>query len=55
MLHSMHLKKAFREPVGKLSVKIAKANNLRNFDVDIPTGVLTVVVISLLPQFADTT
>ena len=43
MLHSMQLKEVFREPVGKLSVKNAKANNLQNLNVDIPTGVLTVV------------
>jgi excinuclease UvrABC ATPase subunit len=43
MLHSMRLKETFRKPIGKLSVKNAKANNLRNFNVDIPSGVLTVV------------
>jgi excinuclease UvrABC ATPase subunit len=41
--HSMRLKETFREPVGKLSIKNAKVNNLRNLNVDIPTGVLTVV------------
>jgi excinuclease UvrABC ATPase subunit len=43
MFNSMHLKEIFREPVGKLSIKNAKANNLRNLNVEIPTGVLTVV------------
>jgi excinuclease UvrABC ATPase subunit len=43
MLNSMHLKDTFRKPSGKLTVKNAKVNNLRNFNVDIPTGVLTVV------------
>ncbi len=37
------LKGEFRKPRGKLSVKNAKANNLQNVSVDIPTGVLTVV------------
>lgn len=37
------LKDEFRKPTGKLSVKNAKANNLQNVSVDIPTGVLTVV------------
>ncbi|MAS35909.1 MAG: thiamine ABC transporter permease [Anaerolineaceae bacterium] len=43
MLHSMQLKETFRQSDGQLSVKNAKANNLRNLNVDIPTGVLTVV------------
>ncbi|HNS60177.1 MAG TPA: excinuclease ABC subunit UvrA [Anaerolineales bacterium] len=37
------LKEEFRKPTGKLSVKNAKANNLQNVSVDIPTGILTVV------------
>ncbi len=37
------LKDAFRKPTGKLPIKNAKANNLQNVSVDIPTGVLTVV------------
>jgi excinuclease UvrABC ATPase subunit len=37
------LKEFFREPTGKLPIKNAKANNLKNVSVDIPTGVLTVV------------
>ncbi|MBZ0291184.1 MAG: excinuclease ABC subunit UvrA [Anaerolineae bacterium] len=43
MLHSMRLKEMFREPEGKLSIKNAKVNNLRNLNVDIPTSVLTVI------------
>ncbi len=43
MLHSMRLKASFRQPAGKLPVKNAKANNLQNLNVDIPTGVLTVI------------
>ena len=37
------LKEEFRKPTGKLSVKNAKANNLQNVSVDIPTGNVTVV------------
>ncbi|MFC7309512.1 ATP-binding cassette domain-containing protein [Streptomyces monticola] len=37
------LKKAVREPTGALEVRGAQANNLRNVDVDIPLGVLTVI------------
>src|SRR5688572_18536540 len=43
MKHSMRLKTEFRPPTGKLPITNAKANNLRNINVDIPTGVLTVV------------
>lgn len=43
MLHSMRLKEGFRKAVGKLAIRNAKANNLRNINVDVPTGVLTVV------------
>jgi excinuclease ABC A subunit len=43
MLHSMQLKTSFREPAGALPIHNAKVNNLQNLDVDIPTGVLTVV------------
>jgi excinuclease UvrABC ATPase subunit len=37
------LKEAVRAPSGKLEVRGATANNLRDVDVDIPLGVLTVV------------
>jgi excinuclease UvrABC ATPase subunit len=37
------IKDSFRTATGKLSVKNAKANNLKNVSVDIPTGILTVV------------
>ncbi|SKC13882.1 ATP-binding cassette domain-containing protein [Dyadobacter psychrophilus] len=40
---SLPLKKKSRKPLGKLSVKNARINNLHNVSVDIPTGVLTVV------------
>jgi excinuclease ABC A subunit len=43
MQRGMALKSDFRTPKGKLSIKNAKVNNLRNINVDIPTGVLTVV------------
>ncbi|MEV7018869.1 excinuclease ABC subunit UvrA [Streptomyces sp. NPDC093991] len=37
------LKDTVREPAGALEIRSASANNLRNVDVDIPLGVLTVV------------
>ena len=37
------LKDAPRKPSGKLAVKDANANNLKDVSVDIPTGVLTVI------------
>lgn len=37
------LKETFRKPKGKLPIKHAKVNNLRDVSVNIPTGVLTVV------------
>ncbi|MBM7092270.1 excinuclease ABC subunit UvrA [Streptomyces sp. S12] len=37
------LKQTVREPTGKLPIRGATANNLRNVSVDIPLGVLTVV------------
>lgn len=40
---SLPLKSAFRAPKGKLPVTHAKANNLKDVSVEIPTGVLTVV------------
>ena len=43
MQHAMRLKTTFRKPIGKLAIKNAKINNLRNLNVDVPTGVLTVV------------
>jgi len=43
MHRSMALKEAFRQPTGSLPVRKAKVNNLQNIDIDIPTGVLTVV------------
>jgi excinuclease UvrABC ATPase subunit len=43
MQHAMRLKDAFRKPIDSLAIKNAKINNLQNLNVDIPTGVLTVV------------
>ena len=43
MQHGMRLKETFRPPVGRLAIRSARVNNLRNLNVDIPTGVLTVV------------
>ncbi len=40
---SIPLKDGFRQPKGELPVKNARVNNLKNINVDIPTGVLTVV------------
>ena len=40
---SLPLKDRPREPAGWLPIRDAHANNLRHVDVDIPTGVLTVV------------
>ena len=40
---SIPLKASFRAPAGKLPIKTAKVNNLKNVSVNIPTGVLTVV------------
>lgn len=37
------VKEAVREPTGALEIRGATANNLRDIDVDIPLGVLTVV------------
>ncbi|MFI6982616.1 ATP-binding cassette domain-containing protein [Embleya sp. NPDC050154] len=37
------LKPSFRRPTGALEIRGANLHNLRNVDVDIPTGVLTVV------------
>jgi excinuclease UvrABC ATPase subunit len=43
MNRSMPIKSTFRKPEGKLPIINARANNLQNVSVDIPTGVLTVV------------
>jgi len=43
MQRSVPLKDSFRPPTGKLPIKNAKVNNLKNVNVNIPTGVLTVV------------
>jgi excinuclease UvrABC ATPase subunit len=43
MNRSLPIKSSFRPAKGKLSVKNAKVNNLRNVSVDIPVGVLTLV------------
>ena len=37
------LKETVRTPTGKLEIRKAKANNLRNVDVDVPLGILVVV------------
>lgn len=37
------IKTSFRAPTGKLPIRNAHVNNLKNVSVDIPTGVLTVV------------
>ncbi len=37
------IKESFRSPTGQLPIKHAKVNNLRNVNVNIPIGVLTVV------------
>src|SRR5882757_7964200 len=43
MKQTVSIKSKFRSPTGKLPIKNAKANNLRNVSVDIPMGVLTVI------------
>jgi len=43
MKRPVSIKSDFRSPSGKLPIKNAKANNLRNVSVDIPKGVLTVI------------
>lgn len=40
---TLPVKDSFRKPTGALSVSDAKANNLKNVSVDIPTGVLTAI------------
>ncbi|MGW0551718.1 ATP-binding cassette domain-containing protein [Streptomyces altiplanensis] len=41
--HRVRLRESVREPRGKISIEGADLHNLRGVDVDIPTGVLTVV------------
>ena len=43
MKQSLPIKSSFRAATGKLSITNARANNLQNISVDIPTGILTVV------------
>ena len=43
MQHGMRLKESFRDPIGRMAITNAKVNNLQNLNVDVPTGVLTVV------------
>jgi len=43
MQQSVPIKDSFRTPTGKLPIKNAMVNNLKNVSVNIPTGVLTVV------------
>ena len=43
MLQGLPLKDSFRKPTGKLAITNARVNNLQNINVDIPTGVLTVI------------
>jgi excinuclease UvrABC ATPase subunit len=65
MNQSLPIKSTFRTPKGKLPIANARANNLQNVSVAIPTGVLTVVTgvagsgksslihYSFLPQWPD--
>jgi excinuclease UvrABC ATPase subunit len=65
MNQSLPIKSTFRTPKGKLPIANARANNLQNVSVTIPTGVLTVVTgvagsgksslihYSFLPQWPD--
>jgi excinuclease UvrABC ATPase subunit len=43
MKQTIPIKESFRKSTGKLPVRKARVNNLQNVNVDIPTGVLTVV------------
>lgn len=43
MNQTVDIKSSSRTPTGKLAITHARANNLQNVSVDVPTGVLTVV------------
>ena len=43
LMQALPIKKDVRKPTGQLPIKNARANNLKNISVDIPTGVLTAV------------
>jgi excinuclease UvrABC ATPase subunit len=43
LMQALPIKKDVRTPTGQLRIKNARANNLKNISVDIPTGVLTAV------------
>ena len=43
LMQTLPIKKVVRKPTGQLRIKNARANNLKNISVDIPTGVLTAV------------
>ncbi|WP_205511599.1 ATP-binding cassette domain-containing protein [Longitalea arenae] len=43
MKQTIPVKEAFRKHTGKLPIRKARVNNLQNVNVDIPTGVLTVI------------
>ncbi|RUS46940.1 excinuclease ABC subunit UvrA [Cohnella sp. AR92] len=43
MKRTLQIKRESRQPTGKLAIRNANLHNLRNVNVDIPTGVLTVV------------
>jgi excinuclease UvrABC ATPase subunit len=43
MKQAVPIKSSFRTPMGKFTIANARANNLQNVSVDIPSGVLTVI------------
>ena len=43
----LQIKNTPRSPAGRIQIRGASTNNLRHVDVDIPTGVLTVVVVTI--------
>ena len=43
LTQALPIKRKVRQPTGKLRIKNARANNLKNLSVDIPKGVLTAV------------